>query len=113
MRPVLVVVATQSTTPFTAEDMLEVAPISVLDITEDGARVAATVRRPIDNDFTDHRRFGDPTYLTTSRVSLVIIDVKTGSKDQPFKEMVNIRLPTRFHRPSSTSGTPSATRSPK
>ena len=59
---------------FTAEDMLNVASITLLDVTDDGARVAATVRRPIDNDFTDHRRFGDPTYLAPSRVRLEIIE---------------------------------------
>jgi hypothetical protein len=67
-------------TPFTAEDMLKVASISVLDVTDDGTRLAATVRRPIDNDFTDHRRFGDPTYLAPSRVRLEIIDTRTGTR---------------------------------
>ena len=79
------------TTPFTAEDMLKVASVSVLDVTDDGARIAATVRRPIDNDFTDHRRFGDPTYLAPSRVRLEIIDTRSGSRDTPFKDMVNVR----------------------
>jgi dipeptidyl aminopeptidase/acylaminoacyl peptidase len=78
-------------TPFTAEDMLKVASISVLDVTDDGTRLAATVRRPIDNDFTDHRRFGDPTYLAPSRVRLEIIDTRTGTRELPFKDMVNVR----------------------
>jgi dipeptidyl aminopeptidase/acylaminoacyl peptidase len=71
--------------------MLNVSSISVLDLTEDGGRVAATIRRPIDNEFTDHRRFGDPTYIAPSRVSLVIIDTRTAEKHEPFKEKVNIR----------------------
>jgi dipeptidyl aminopeptidase/acylaminoacyl peptidase len=83
--------ASAQSTPFTAEDMLKVASISVLDVTDDGARVAATVRRPIDNDFTDHRRFGDPTYLAPSRVRLEIIETKTGVRDLPFKDMVHVR----------------------
>ena len=83
--------ASAQAAPFTAEDMLKVASISVLDVTDDGARVAATVRRPVDNDFTDHRRFGDPTYMAPSRVRLEIIETKTGVRDQPFKEMVHVR----------------------
>ena len=36
--------AAQVTRPFTAEDMLKVATASVLDLTEDGTRVAVAVR---------------------------------------------------------------------
>ena len=53
--------------------------------------MAATVRRPVDNAFTDHRRYGDPTYLAPSRVRLEIIDTRTGARDVPFKELVNVR----------------------
>jgi dipeptidyl aminopeptidase/acylaminoacyl peptidase len=81
----------QQATPFTAEDMLKVASVSVLDTTEDGARVAVSIRRPIDNESTDHRRYGDPTYLTPSRSTVEIIDTRTGVKERPFKEMVNVR----------------------
>lgn len=79
------------TAPFTAEDMLNVSSISVLDIAEDGSRIAATVRRPRDNDSTDHRRYGDPTYLAPSRVRLEIIDTTTGARDLPFNDLVNVR----------------------
>ena len=92
--PVILFTSLVAQTPsssFTADDMLNVATISVLDITDDGARLAASVRRPLDNDFTDHRRYGDPTYLPPSRVRLEVIDLRTGAKDAPFKELVNIR----------------------
>ena len=81
----------QQATPFTAEDMLRITSISVLDVTEDGSRMVATTRRPVDNDSTDHRRYGDPTYLAPARVRLEIIDTRSGSKDAPFKELVNVR----------------------
>ena len=84
-------VAIAQQTPFTAEDMLKVTSVSVLDATEDGARVAVSMRRPIDNETTDHRRYGDPTYLAPSRVTIEIIDTRTGTKDRPFKDMVNVR----------------------
>jgi dipeptidyl aminopeptidase/acylaminoacyl peptidase len=83
--------ASAQTQPFTAEDMLRVASVSVQDVTEDGARVAVTVRRPIDNPTTDHRRYGDPTYLAPSRVSLQAVDTRTGATDTIFKELVNVR----------------------
>ena len=76
---------------FTAEDMLNVATVSVLDVAEDGSLVAATIRRPTDNDSQDHRRYGDPTYLAPSLVRLEIIDLRTGAKDAPFKDLVNVR----------------------
>ena len=51
---------------FTAEDMLKVATASVLDLSDDGRRVAVSVRRAYDNAEVDNRRFGDPTYLSPS-----------------------------------------------
>jgi dipeptidyl aminopeptidase/acylaminoacyl peptidase len=81
----------QSLTPVTAEDMQRVAAIQVLDVSDDGRRVAAAVRRPIDNDVVDYRRFGDPTYLTPGRIALQVFDTRTGTMDAPFKELVNIR----------------------
>jgi dipeptidyl aminopeptidase/acylaminoacyl peptidase len=83
--------AAQNQTPFTAEDMLKVVSLSVLEVTEDGSRVAATLRRPVDNDSTDHRRYGDPTYLAPSRVTLQVVDTRTGATDTLFKELVNVR----------------------
>jgi dipeptidyl aminopeptidase/acylaminoacyl peptidase len=85
------VVAAQSSSAFTAEDILKVASISILDVSEDGQRIAASVRRPIDNETTDHRRYGDPSYLPPSRVTLQIIDARTGAVEMPFKQLVNVR----------------------
>ena len=83
--------AAAQTSPFTPDDMLKVASISVLDMTEDGRLVAASVRRPIENPTVDHRRYGDPTYLAPSQVTLQIIDTRSGRAEQPFKEPVNVR----------------------
>jgi dipeptidyl aminopeptidase/acylaminoacyl peptidase len=85
------VAAAQATTAFTADDMLKVASVSVLDVTEDGSRVALTIRKGIDNATTDNRRYGDPSYLSPSKVTLQILDVRSGSSDTPFRDMVNIR----------------------
>ncbi|HEX6974966.1 MAG TPA: prolyl oligopeptidase family serine peptidase [Vicinamibacterales bacterium] len=86
------VAAAQAPSAFTAEDMLKVATVSVLDVTEDGARVATTTRRGIDNATVDNRRYGDPTYLSPANVTLQIIDAKTGAVDKPFKDaLINVR----------------------
>src|SRR5688500_4345071 len=83
--------AAAQNSPFTPDDLLKVASLSALDITEDGRLVAASVRRPLDNPTVDHRRYGDPTYLAPSRVMLQIIDTRSGRVEQPFEHLVNIR----------------------
>jgi dipeptidyl aminopeptidase/acylaminoacyl peptidase len=88
---VLVGSAAAQSVPFTAEDILKVATVNVLDLSEDGRWVAASVRRPFDNETTDHRRFGDPTYLPPSRVRLQIIDTESGAAETPFADLVNVR----------------------
>ena len=87
-RPVSAQTAKQ---PFTAEDMLKVASISVLDVSDDGQRVAAGARTTWDNPETDHRRTGDPTYLSSSRVTLLVIDTQTGATHKPFKGLASVR----------------------
>ncbi|HSL23126.1 MAG TPA: prolyl oligopeptidase family serine peptidase [Vicinamibacterales bacterium] len=83
--------ATAQTVPFTAEDILKVATASVLDVTEDGRRVAVAVRRLYDNAEADHRRYGDPTYLAPARVRLLVIDTRTAQAKEPFTTLVNVR----------------------
>jgi dipeptidyl aminopeptidase/acylaminoacyl peptidase len=81
----------QQAAPFTAEDMLKVAAINVLEVSEDGRRIAAAIRRPVDNDTTDHRRYGDPSYLPPSQVALQVVDARSGAVDVVFKTLVNVR----------------------
>ncbi|HSC27002.1 MAG TPA: prolyl oligopeptidase family serine peptidase [Vicinamibacterales bacterium] len=81
----------QAPKPFTAQDMLDVSSASVLDLSEDGRHVAVSVRRPFDNAETDHRRYGDPTYVAPSRVKLLVIDTRTGDVRTPFPGLVNVR----------------------
>ena len=76
--------------PFTAEDMTNVASISVADLSDDGARVAVTLRRSGDNAEVDNYRYGDPTYVSPARVRLVVIDTQTGNTQAPFKDAVNL-----------------------
>jgi dipeptidyl aminopeptidase/acylaminoacyl peptidase len=83
--------AAQSRAPFTAEDMLEVATATVLDLSEDGRRAAIAVRKLADNAATDHRRYGDPTYIAPAFVDVLVFDTRTGSSDRVFRQLMNVR----------------------
>jgi dipeptidyl aminopeptidase/acylaminoacyl peptidase len=86
-----------STTAFTAEDMLKVVSVRVLDLSDDGMRVAVALRRAIDNADTDNYRSGDPTYMAPSRVQLQIIDTRSGAKQVPFKGLASVRQAAWSH----------------
>jgi dipeptidyl aminopeptidase/acylaminoacyl peptidase len=83
--------AAQTQSAFTAEDMLKVATASILDLAEDGSRVAVAIRKLADNATTDHRRFGDPTYVAPAMVDLVVFDTRTGTSERIFKQLSNVR----------------------
>ena len=83
--------AAQSLDPITAEDTLNVRTANVLDLSDDGRRVAIGVRRLADNATTDHRRYGDPTYFAPSMVELMVIDTATGAADRIGKGLLNVR----------------------
>ena len=83
--------AGQLNSAFTAEDMLKVATASVLDLTDDGRRVAVAVRTLENNATTDHRRFGDPTYVAPAMVDVVVYDTGSGRADKVFKQLMNVR----------------------
>jgi dipeptidyl aminopeptidase/acylaminoacyl peptidase len=82
---------------FTAEDMLKVASVSVLDLSDDGRRVAVSSRRSFDNAEVDNYRYGDPTYNAPSRARLLVIDTTTGAALAPFKDLVNLRQAVWAH----------------
>jgi len=77
--------------PFTADDIVKVVTASVLDLSDDGRRVAVSTRRLADNAEVDNGRYGDPTYVSPSRVRLLVIDTATGAVQIPFKDLVNVQ----------------------
>lgn len=81
----------QSLTPFSAADMLKVVTASVLDLTEDGARAAVAVRKLEDNATTDHRRYGDPTYVPANLVDVVVYDTRSGTSERVFTQLMTVR----------------------
>jgi dipeptidyl aminopeptidase/acylaminoacyl peptidase len=83
--------------PFTAEDILRVATISVLDMTDEGRLVAATTRRVADNAEVDNVRYGDPTYVSPARVQLLVVDTQRGTSQSIFRNPVNVRQAVWSH----------------
>src|SRR5262245_7080922 len=83
--------AAQSLEPFTAEDMLKVATAQLLDLSEDGRRAALAVRKLQDNAETDHRRYGDPSYVAPAMLELLVVDTKSGATERPLTSLMNIR----------------------
>src|SRR6187397_2475009 len=87
-----VVVSTQASRVFSAEDMLDVVSASVQDISEDGRLVALTERRTRDNATTDNYRYGDPTFLAPSAARLVVVEIESGKRLLPLGDrLLNIR----------------------
>ena len=87
----LVAPAAQSLAPISAEDTLKVTTVTVLDLSDDGRRVAVGARRLFDNAETNHRRYGDPTYFAPSMVELRVIDTRTGAIDKVGSGLMNVR----------------------
>ena len=83
--------AAQSLDRISAEDILNVRTANVLDLSDDGRRVAIGVRKLADNATTDHRRYGDPTYFAPSMVELTVIDTVSGAAERVGKGLLNVR----------------------
>jgi len=81
----------QSPDPISAEDILNVRTATVLDLSDDGRRVAIGARRTYDNAETNHRRYGDPTYFAPTLVELLVIDTRTGATEKVGKGLMNVR----------------------
>lgn len=81
----------QTGVPIAAEDTLKVTTAAVLDLSEDGRRVALAARRLYDNAETNHRRYGDPTYFAPSLVEVRVVDTTTGAADRVGNGLMNIR----------------------
>jgi dipeptidyl aminopeptidase/acylaminoacyl peptidase len=81
----------QSHDVITAEDILKVTTATVLDLSEDGRRLAVGARRLQDNAETNHRRYGDPTYFAPAMVDVMVIDTRSGAADKVGKSLMNVR----------------------
>ena len=76
---------------FTVDDMLDVATVTVLDVSADGRWIAATSSSLRDRIGIDNSRFGDPTYVAPHAMDLFVIDAQTGTKQKVFADRRQVR----------------------
>ncbi len=81
----------QDKQPFTTEDALNVASLTVQDVTVDGRYIVATRATQRDRKNVDHMRFGDPTYISPSLADVWVIDTGTRQHISLFDEKVQVR----------------------
>ena len=76
---------------FTPEIALDVRGVSIAAVTDDGRRVAATVRTRRDRTGVDHQRYGDPTYISPTTTRLMVIDTRTGERTWVHEQPAQLR----------------------
>ena len=76
---------------FTPEIALDVRSVSVAAVTDDGSRVAATVRTRRQRTGVDHQRYGDPTYISPATTRLMVIDTRSGERTWLHEEPAQLR----------------------
>ncbi len=76
---------------FTVEDVLDVANISLADLSRDGRWIAATGGTLRDRLGNDNRRYGDPSYLPPGSTDLLVIDTRSGESRKVFSDRRQVR----------------------
>ena len=76
---------------FTPGIALDVQGVSIAAVTDDGSRVAATVRTRRDRAGVDHQRYGDPTYISPTTTRLMVIDTQSGERTWVHEEPAQLR----------------------
>ena len=78
-------------TPFSITDSLNVKSFSPQGMTDDGRFIAGTITTRHGRLGTDHKRFGDPTYITPRPAEAVILDTESGRMESLFDVKVEIQ----------------------
>jgi len=65
---------------FDTEIALDVQSPQIAAMTDDGSRIAVTLRTRRGRADVDHDRYGDPTYVGPSLVSAMVIDTRSGDR---------------------------------
>lgn len=83
--------AAQQSSAFNVDDLLDVANISIGDLSDDGRWVAATSLSLRYRIGIDNYRFGDPTYIAPSLYDIFVIDTQSGNAQKIFPGKLNVR----------------------
>lgn len=84
-------VSADQSSPYTIDDLLDVANITVADISDEGRWVAATAGSLRDRIGINNYRFGDPTYIAPFLTDIWIIDTQSGKAQKLFAEKRQVR----------------------
>ncbi|HSQ18743.1 MAG TPA: hypothetical protein VLR92_00080, partial [Blastocatellia bacterium] len=76
---------------FTVDDLLDVANVTIADLSDDGRWMAATSGTLRDRIGIDNHRFGDPTYIAPSLVDVWFIDTQTSKPQKLFQSKQQVR----------------------
>jgi dipeptidyl aminopeptidase/acylaminoacyl peptidase len=76
---------------FTVDDGLDVASVSVADLSRDGRWLAATRSSLRDRLGNDNRRFRDPSYIPPGALDLLVIDTRNGQSQRVFPDRRQVR----------------------
>ena len=76
---------------FSIKDSLLVRSFTPQSKTDDGRFIAGTISTRFDRLGTDHKRFGDPTYITPRPVEVVILDSESGKIESLFNTKVEVQ----------------------
>ena len=79
---------------FTVSDSLKIKSFSASAMTDDGRYIAGSISQRIDRLGTDHKRFGDPTYISPRVAEFVILDTETGQMRPLYKSKVQVQSMT-------------------
>ncbi len=82
---------TQTTTPFTVDDLLDVKNVGIADLSDDGRWLAVTVASLRDRIGVDNYRFGDPTYIAPLQAEVLVIDTQTAKSQKLFPDKRQVR----------------------
>jgi len=82
--------ASAQKTAFNSQDALSVKSLRIADISDDGRYIAATISSRSGRLNVDHKRYGDPTYISPRLQELVVIDTESKQQTPVFRDMVQV-----------------------
>jgi dipeptidyl aminopeptidase/acylaminoacyl peptidase len=76
---------------FAVDDVLEVANVSVADVSADGRWVLLTTSQVRDRLGRDNHRWGDPSYINPALARVTLVDTRSGEERELFDDRRQVR----------------------
>ena len=81
----------QQARPLTPDLALDVRSASIADVTDDGRWIALTVQTRRDRTDVDHKRFGDPTYVSPASTRVLLVETSSREQRWLYADPVQVR----------------------